>query len=150
MADELTAVRAFMKHIEGTLVERLEGTISSLIEKVVKKRFEGLEKKIDSIQRSIDILEGDISEDRKNIGEMTIAQVTIKSEISEMRKLVHKQTKKVGDKVVEEMGRAQDKMTDHVVEVVQPTVQDTLNEFVADKPQIVKKPKKFYQFWKKE
>lgn len=130
-----------IKQLEEVLIEDLKSHIERMIDKVVQRRFEGLEKKIDSIQRSVDLLQHDLDDDRKDLQQMRVDSSHIDSQVQEVRIALNKLPKRLE-------GSTASATTNAVAEAVPQAVSDTF-DLVDKKVKVTTKKKSFWKFWKK-
>lgn len=124
----------FIKHLEESLVEHLKGQINTMIVSAVQKHVDGLNKRLDSITRTMDTWKSDLDEDRKTLQDITILSNKNQSELEQIRKTVNGLPRSVGDKV-------EQSVNDSVASSVPQAVSDTF-DVTNKKVNVEKKPRK--------
>lgn len=108
-------------------------------------QYRVLKDKIDSMQKSIDILTSDMDEDRKYLQDFVIRLGSVESTLAELLKSQKQQATRIADKV-----------EDAVAPMVEEVAHETkgLKNIIKDKKILVFKPKGsflgFFKFWKKK
>lgn len=106
--------------------------IQEYIRNLVDSRFKAMNLKIFSIQKTLDVLASDIDKDRGDFSQFGIIVKELANQIAELQKAINLQPRRIADQISE-------RVTDKVVETVQPVVEDSLNNFTLTKPRINRK-----------
>ena len=108
-------------------------------------QYKILKEKIDSMQRSIDIITSDMDQDRKYLQDFVLRLGSVENNLAELLKSQKHQANRIADKVEFAVGDA----IDEVVEEARG-----LRKIIRDKKVLVFKPKgdllSFLKFWKKK
>lgn len=97
-------------------------TISERIEVAVKERFNATNRQIESIQKSVDTLSGDLDVDRKSLSQMAIDLATLTQQVKELLKNVQGIPKKITDKVNDQAQEVMEQTASAVAEQVEPVM----------------------------
>ncbi len=112
---------------------------------VSNDQYQVLKEKIDSMQRSIDIITSDMDQDRKYFQDFVIRLGSVESTLAEVLKSQKYQANRIANKV-------EDMVTPAIEEVAEET--KGLRKIIRDKKVLVFKPKdgflNFLKFWKKK
>ena len=112
---------------------------------VSNDQYQVLKEKIDSMQRSIDIITSDMDQDRKYFQDFVIRLGSVESTLAEVLKSQKYQANRIANKV-------EDMVTPAIEEVAEET--KGLSKIIRDKKVLVFKPKdgflNFLKFWKKK
>ena len=110
---------------------------------VSNDQYQVLKEKIDSMQRSIDIITSDMDQDRKYFQDFVIRLGSVESTLAEVLKSQKYQANRIANKV-------EDMVTPAIEEVAEET--KGLRKIIRDKKVLVFKPKdgllNFLKFWK--
>lgn len=136
------------KALVAEIVTEINKTVEAKIENLVNPRLEKLEKAQQTMQVSIDRIDTDMGEDRKDIGDFKLKMGQISNQFQEIRDLFAQQTRTIVHKVEEKVNQSIDSAVEVMTETVTPVVQNTLDDFVATKPKITKKSKFSWKFWR--
>lgn len=106
--------------------------IQEYLRKLVDSRFEAMNARIFSIQKTLDVLASDLDKDRGDISQFSIALKDLSHQVAELARTINTQPRKIAEQISE-------RVSDKVVETVQPVVEDSLNHFTSTKPRINRK-----------
>lgn len=124
--------------------EELVTLLSARLIASFKTEFEELNRKLDSVQRSVDIQTENSDMDHKDFAEMKTNQATIDQRTKEILESVHTMSKRVSDKVIDQTNATIDKAADRVAESVEPALKTAVNKLKNGTP-LAQKP--WWQFW---
>lgn len=110
--------------------------------KKIEEQLKVILKNQQTMQGSIDRLDRDLSEDRKDIGDLKITNGNIINQMDEIRELFSKQTTRIGDKISEVTQPFLDEAQD---------LRDVITEkkiVAIDVKKVREQKKHWFQFWK--
>jgi len=116
--------------------------ISDRIEIAVKERFKNTTRQIESIQKSVDILSGDLDVDRKNLSQMAIDTATLTGQVKELLANVQKMPKRITDKVTDQAQEVMEETASKVAEQVEPVMNKAVKKLNKGLPLLK------YPWWK--
>ena len=134
MASPEQIVEKLVKHLEESLVEHLKDEVKKMVNAAVNAQFEGINKRLDSITRTMDLWKSDLDEDRKTLQDLRVGYKTMDTELSEIRRTVDTLPNKVGQRVEESVSSS-------VADSVPQAVNDTFT-VTNKKVNVEKKPRK--------
>lgn len=121
-------------------LQKLKQELRSFIATCIDAKFSSLETqikkvsgKVDSVQKTVDLTESEMSNDRRDIGDLKILQKEAALLLDEIRQAFPKQTEKIAFKIKEHVDKAIDTAAEKMTGSVQPAVKKTLTDFVAKK-----------------
>ncbi len=109
----------------------------------IERQLQLILKQQRQMQESIDRIDRDLSEDRKDIGDLKISNGNIINQMEEIRNLFNKQTTKIGDKIAEVAQPIMDSAEDLRECITEKKV------IALDKEKAKNTIKKWFQFWKR-
>lgn len=128
-------------------IDLLKQELSSHIDVVISEKFKVIEKalkvqdrKINSIQNTVDVTEDELTQDRKDIGDLKIAQQGINTQFQEFRDMMGRQTETIIRKVTDSVEEKLHKVGEKMAEPVKDQVDKALTDFVSTDPKIDKRP----------
>lgn len=111
-----------------------------------KTEFAEVNRKLDSIQKVVDIQVANTDEDHKDFAQMKTNQATIAQAQKELIDMVQTMSKRVSDRVVDQTNATIEKAADRVAESVEPALQKATHKIKNGLPLL--QGKHWWQFWK--
>ncbi len=108
--------------------------ITDRIEVAVKDRFRLLNRKVDSIQKVVDVAVSDMDTDRKELSQMRIDITTNTQQIKEILQGVQGIPGKISDKVEEQTEKMLEKTAQKVADKVEPVMSKTVEKINKNIP----------------
>jgi archaellum component FlaC len=110
--------------------------ISERIEVAVKERFKATNRQIESIQKCIDTLSGDLGVDRKNLDQMSASLASLDSRLKSISESVQNIPKRISDKVNDQAQEVLEATADKVAESVEPVMNKAIKKLNRGLPLI--------------
>jgi chromosome segregation ATPase len=110
----------------------MDENTEKIITKIVDSRLEAISKKVDTIQKTVDLMASQLGDDRKDISDMRVNMGKLEAQVGGARDDIEAQTKKVVNKVDEHLQPMPDMISD--------AVESGISQI---------KKKKWYEIWKK-
>lgn len=130
-----------VKHLEESLLDYLKEEMKKMIASAVQIQFEGLNKRLSNLSKTMDMWKNDLDYDRDNIQSLRVGYENMATEIKEIRRDVDALPKKLGEKVEQSVNNS-------VAESVPQAVSDTF-DLTNKKVKVFEKPKGLLAFlWK--
>lgn len=125
--------------------DELLNLMTARMETVVDERFKELYRRLESIQKVVDIQVGNTDEDRKDFAQMKINQATIAQGIKEIVDMLNQMSKRVTDKVVDQTNITIESAVEKVTESVEPAINRAVNKIKNGVPLKASKP--WWKLW---